>query len=213
MMKRAPPFFFISHGDGPWSRMDGMTTGSYSKLARSLRHMASDAGGQPQAILMVYAHWEGPVFTGQSNPHPPIMYDYYRFLEHTYEFQYASAGAPTLAARVAGVLREAGLGARLDADKGYDHGMYPPMAIAYPDQDMPSMQLSLVRGLDPTTHIELGQALAPLRDEDVLLVGSGLSYHNLAYSTRRARYLMRGFEAGVAGGGARYRRCRPSTLH
>ncbi len=178
MTKRLPTFF-ISHGGGPWPWMDGMADGPYSKLATSLRRMAANAGGRPRAILMVSAHWEAPVFTVQSHPHPPMVYDYYGFPEHTYQIRYASAGDPALAARVAELLREAGLGVRLDADRGYDHGMYSPMAIAYPDADMPTVQLSLLTGLDPKAHIELGRALAPLRDEGVLLVGSGLSYHNL----------------------------------
>ncbi len=178
MTKRLPTFF-ISHGGGPWPWTDGMAEGPYSKLAASLRRMAADAGGRPRAILMVSAHWEAPVFTVQSNPHPPMVYDYYGFPEHTYQIRYASAGDPALAERVAELLRETGLGVQLDPDRGYDHGMYAPMAIAYPNADMPTVQLSLLAGLDPKAHFELGRALAPLRDEGVLLVGSGLSYHNL----------------------------------
>ncbi|HAS1000516.1 TPA: dioxygenase [Enterobacter cloacae] len=173
------PTFFISHGGGPWPWMDGMVTGPYTKLAESLRRMAADAGGRPRAIVMVSAHWEEPVFTVQTHPHPPMVYDYYGFPEHTYRISYASPGDPALAARVAELLRASGLGVKLDGNRGYDHGMYAPMAIAYPGQDMPTVQLSLLAGLDPKTHINLGRSLAPLRDEGVLLVGSGLSYHNL----------------------------------
>jgi aromatic ring-opening dioxygenase catalytic subunit (LigB family) len=128
---------------------------------------------------MVSAHWEEPVFTVQSHPHPPMVYDYYGFPEHTYRIEYASPGDPALANRVVELLQAAGLGVQLDGDRGYDHGMYAPMAIAYPDQDMPTVQLSLLAGLDSKAHIDLGRSLAPLRDEGVLLVGSGLSYHNL----------------------------------
>lgn len=173
------PTFFISHGGGPWPWMDGMVAGLYAKLAQSLRSLAAHAGGLPRAILMVSAHWEEPVFSVQSHPHPPMIYDYYGFPEHTYRISYASPGDPALATRVAELLREAGLGVQLDGGRGYDHGMYAPMVIAYPNQDMPTVQLSLHAGLDPKTHIDLGRALAPLRDEGVLLIGSGLSYHNL----------------------------------
>ena len=178
-MTQRLPTFFISHGGGPWPWMDNMVAGPYAKLATSLRGMKSNAGGQPRAILMVSAHWEAPVFTVQSNPHPSMVYDYYGFPEHTYRIRYSSAGSPALANRVADLLHSASFEVRLDADRGYDHGMYAPMAIAYPAQDMPTVQLSLMAGLDPRMHIKLGRALSALRDEGVLLIGSGLSYHNL----------------------------------
>jgi aromatic ring-opening dioxygenase catalytic subunit (LigB family) len=128
---------------------------------------------------MVSAHWEAPAFTVQAHPHPPMIYDYFGFPEHTYRIQYAAPGSPALATRVAELLRDAKLPVAVDAERGYDHGMYAPMEVAYPNADMPTVQLSLLSGLDPQAHIELGRALAPLRDEGVLLVGSGLSYHNL----------------------------------
>lgn len=173
------PTFFISHGGGPWPWMDGMLDGPYATLAASLRRMAADAGGQPRAILMLSAHWEAPVFTVQGHAQPPMIYDYYGFPEHTYHIRYPAPGSPELAARVEQLLRAARMPATMDAARGYDHGMYAPMAVAYPDADMPIVQLSLLAGLDPAAHIQLGRALAPLRDDGVLLVGSGLSYHNL----------------------------------
>lgn len=178
MTKRLPTFF-ISHGGGPWPWMDGMIEGPYAKLAASLQSLPKTIGEGPKAILMVSAHWEAPVFTVQSNPHPPMIYDYYGFPEHTYRISYASPGDPELAARVEELLRDTGLRVVLDATRGYDHGMYSPMAVAYPNEDMPIVQLSLLTGLMPQAHVELGRALAPLRDEGIVLVGSGLSYHNL----------------------------------
>ncbi|MEZ5546086.1 MAG: class III extradiol ring-cleavage dioxygenase [Lysobacteraceae bacterium] len=173
------PTFYISHGGGPWPWMDGMKEGPYAQLTTSLRRMTEDAGRKPRAILMVSAHWEAPVFTVQSHPHPAMIYDYGGFPEHTYHIRYASAGDPALAQRVSDLLHAANLPVSLDATRGYDHGMYAPMVVAYPNADVPTIQLSLLRGLDPLTHIALGKALAPLRDEGVLIVGSGLSYHNL----------------------------------
>ncbi len=178
MTKRLPTFF-VSHGGGPWPWMHGMVEGPYAKLAESLQHMPADAGGPPRAIVMVSAHWEAPTFTVQAHPRPPMIYDYGGFPEHTYRIRYESAGDPALAARVASLLRDAGMAAALDAQRGYDHGMFAPMAVAYPNADMPTIQLSLLVGLDPRVHLDVGRALAPLRDEGVLLVGSGLSYHNL----------------------------------
>lgn len=179
MTRQRLPTFYISHGGGPWPWLSGMTDGPYARLAESLRRISADTGVRPRAILIVSAHWEAPQFTLQSHPQPPMIYDYYGFPPHTYQIRYAAAGDPALAERVAGLLRDAGLAVALDPERGYDHGMYAPMAVAYPDADVPTVQLSLLQGLDPAAHIELGRALLPLRDEGVLIIGSGLSYHNL----------------------------------
>jgi aromatic ring-opening dioxygenase catalytic subunit (LigB family) len=173
------PTFFISHGGGPWPWMDDALRGPYAPLAAALRRMPEDAGGGVKAMLMISAHWEAPAFTVQGHPHPPMVYDYYGFPEHTYRVRYAAPGDPALARRVISLLEAAGLPAALDAERGYDHGMYAPMAVAWPDANLPTVQLSLLAGLDPARHLELGRALEPLRDEGVLIVGSGLSYHNL----------------------------------
>lgn len=181
------PTFYISHGGGPWPWMDGMTEGPYAELAASLRRMVADTGARPRAILMVSAHWEAPVFTLQTHPQPPMVYDYFGFPEHTYRIRYASPGDPALAARTGELLQAAGLAFAFDAERGYDHGMYAPMQVAFPQADVPTVQLSLRAGLDPEQHLALGRAVAPLRDEGVLIIGSGLSYHNLrAFGVRAA---------------------------
>ena len=128
---------------------------------------------------MVSAHWEAPVFTVQATAQPGMIYDYGGFPPHTYQVHYRSPGAPALAQRVQSLIAAAGLPAALDAERGYDHGLFSPMQAIYPAADVPTLQLSLKRGLDPAEHLALGRALAPLRDEDVLIIGSGLSYHNL----------------------------------
>lgn len=189
------PTFYISHGGGPWPWMEGMAEGPYAGLAASLRRMTADTGARPGAILMVSAHWEAPAFTVQSHPQPPMIYDYHGFPEHTYRIRYASPGDPALAHRVAELLRAANLPVSLDPERGYDHGMYAPMALAYPDADVPTVQLSLLQGLDPQAHLELGRALAPLRDEGILIVGSGLSYHNLRAFGPAAAQVSEAFDA------------------
>ncbi len=156
-----------------------MVEGPYAGLAAALRRMPGDAGGSPRAILMVSAHWEEPQFTVQAHPRPPMIYDYFGFPAHTYSVRYPAPGDPGLADRVAGLLRAAGMPVGLDAQRGFDHGVFSPMAVAYPKADMPTVQLSLRTGLDPQVHVDLGRVLAPLRDDGVLIVGSGLSYHNL----------------------------------
>jgi aromatic ring-opening dioxygenase catalytic subunit (LigB family) len=172
------PTYFISHGGGPWPWME-QARPAYTQLAAALGDMPRQVGRVPRAVLMVSAHWEAPVFTAQAHPQPPMIYDYGGFPAHTYSIQYPAAGDPALARRVVELLAAAGLPSGVDAERGYDHGMFSPMKAIYPAADMPTVQLSLKRGLDPAEHLALGRALAPLRDEDVLIVGSGLSYHNL----------------------------------
>ena len=173
------PVFYISHGGGPWPWMAGMVQGPYARLAQSLARLPADAGGAPRAILMVSAHWEEPAFTVQAHPHPPMVYDYYGFPQDTYAIEYPAPGDAALTRRVVELLQTAGLPVAVDAERGFDHGMFAPMAVAYPRADMPVVQLSLRTGLDPAEHLALGRALAPLRDEGILIIGSGLSYHNL----------------------------------
>ncbi len=179
MTTPALPTFFISHGGGPWPWMEDQLGGRYDGLKAALQQMPQLVGAAPKAVLMVSAHWEEPEFTIMANPKPPMIYDYYGFPDYTYQIQYPAPGAPQLATRVQGLLEDAGLAARLDPLHGFDHGMYAPMAVIYPGADMPTVQLSLKRGLDPLAHLALGRALAPLRHERILIVGSGLSYHNL----------------------------------
>lgn len=171
------PTYFISHGGGPWPYMDSMRE-AMRGLATSLADMPRQYPA-PKAILVVSAHWEENAFSVMSNPHPGMLYDYGGFPPHTYKVVYPAPGAPELALRIQGLLAAAGLPVRLDAERGFDHGTFSPLVVMYPDADVPLLQVSLKTGLDPAVHIALGRALAPLRDEGVLIVGSGLSYHNL----------------------------------
>ena len=173
------PTYFISHGGGPWPWMQAEMGDTYAKLAAALAVMPRQIGRQPRAILMVSAHWERLGFTVQSQAHPPMVYDYGGFPPHTYSVRYDAPGDPALAERVKTLLEAAGMPTSLDTERGFDHGMFSPMKAIYPEADVPVVQLSLKKGLDPAEHLALGRALAPLRDEDVLIVGSGLSYHNL----------------------------------
>lgn len=188
------PTYFISHGGGPWPWIEGMVDGPYAKLAASLQNLPADIGTTPKAIVMVSAHWEESQFTVQASAKPAMIYDYYGFPEHTYKISYAAPGCPKLAAQVCQLIQSAGLAATQDFERGYDHGLYAPMQIAYPKQDMPILQLSLHNSLDPGLHLELGRALAPLREENVLLIGSGLSYHNLRAFGTKAQVISKPFD-------------------
>jgi aromatic ring-opening dioxygenase catalytic subunit (LigB family) len=173
------PVHFISHGGGPWSFMDAAARAPYAKLEAALAALPRGLPRAPAAMLMISAHWEVQEFTLTSGAAPPMIYDYGGFPAYTYRIRYDAPGEPALAARAAALIEAAGMPARLDPDRGFDHGMFTPMKVMYPDARLPVVQLSLKRGLDAESHLRLGKAIAPLRDEDVLIVGSGLSYHNL----------------------------------
>lgn len=192
------PTYFISHGGGPWPWMKKEMGHAYDKLEAALADMPRQIGRTPRAILMISAHWEAPVFTVMGNPRPPMIYDYGGFPAHTYQVHYDAPGSPALAQRVRQLIEGAGLPAAIDAERGFDHGTFSPMAAIYPNAEVPLVQLSLKRGLDPALHIELGRALAPLRDEDVLIVGSGLSYHNLHRFGPEGREASRTFDDWLA---------------
>jgi aromatic ring-opening dioxygenase catalytic subunit (LigB family) len=189
------PTFFISHGGGPWPWMQAENGGRYDRLAASLHEVLPQAGGRPAAILMVSAHWEQPVFTVMTGEHPGMLYDYGGFPEHTYQVHYPAPGHPALARRAAGLLQAAGFDTAEDPLRGFDHGTFSPMAVIRPEADVPVVQLSLRRGLDPRTHLAAGRALAPLRDEGVLVIGSGLSFHNLRAFGPQSRVPSAAFDA------------------
>ncbi|MBP6019770.1 MAG: dioxygenase [Burkholderiaceae bacterium] len=173
------PSYFISHGGGPWPYIPDMQA-SNAALAASLVDIPKQLGRKPAAILMVSAHWEtNGVFKVMANPKPPMMYDYSGFPPHTYTIEYPAPGSPTLAEHVAQLLDQAGLPVQLDTQRGFDHGAFVPAYVMYPQADVPMVQLSIDNHYDPERHLALGRALAPLRNEDILIIGSGLSYHNL----------------------------------
>jgi aromatic ring-opening dioxygenase catalytic subunit (LigB family) len=187
------PTWFVSHGGGPWPWLAEMRP-AMAGLERSLRELPQTLARRPEAVLLISGHWEEPSFAVMANPHPPMVYDYYGFPAHTYEIVYPAPGAPALAARVREVLARANLAAKLDAERGFDHGAFVPMAVMWPDASMPVVQLSLQRGLDPKIHLAMGRALAPLRDDGVLIVGSGLTWHNLRRLGPDARVPSRRFD-------------------
>jgi aromatic ring-opening dioxygenase catalytic subunit (LigB family) len=177
-MTQRLPTYFVSHGGGPWPWMKDQSGGAYDKLEASLVDMRREAG-TPKAVLVVTSHWEAPGFLASSGAAPGMIYDYGGFPPHTYSIQYPAPGQPQLAERAAALLAAAGHVSGVDPQRGFDHGTFSMLYPAYPQADMPVVQLSIRQGYDPRAHIEAGRALAPLRDEGVLIIGSGLSYHNL----------------------------------
>ena len=175
------PTLFIPHGAGPcffmqWTRGPADT---WDKTATWLKGLIAGLPERPKAILMVSGHWEEPVFTVGSSPAPPMLFDYYGFPEETYRLRFDAPGSPALAKRVRELLGAAGFPTAEDPARGYDHGVFVPLKLVTPEADIPVVQLSLRADLDPAAHLAAGRALAPLRDEGVLIVGSGMSWHNM----------------------------------
>lgn len=178
-MSKQFPTYFISHGGGPWPWIVDQMPGDWTLLTESLRSIPVEIGRTPKAVLCVSAHWETDEFTVQTNPHPPMVYDYGGFPDFTYSLQYPAPGSPEVADRIVQLLDGAGIAVRTDAERGFDHGMFAPMYVAWPEADVPILQLSILHSYDVEAHLAVGRALAPLRDEDVLIIGSGFSFHNL----------------------------------
>jgi len=178
---RRMPTVYLPHGGGPCFFMDPppQAPQTWDGMAAYLRGLAASIGERPRALLVVSAHWETPRPTVNSGAAPGMLFDYYGFPEHTYQLSWPAPGSPQLAAKVRDLLQSAGIDCDEDAARGYDHGVFVPLLLAWPDADIPTTQLSLQAGLDPAAHLAIGKALEPLRDEGVLIIGSGMSYHNL----------------------------------
>lgn len=175
------PTLYLPHGGGPCFFMD-WTMGpadTWVRMADWLRGIPASLPAQPKALLVISAHWEQPAATLLSAPKPPLLFDYYGFPKHTYELTWPAPNPSELLPKVEALLRAASIPTASDPSRGYDHGVFVPLKLAFPRADIPTMQLSLRAGLDPAAHLALGRALAPLRDEGVLIVGSGMSYHNM----------------------------------
>jgi aromatic ring-opening dioxygenase catalytic subunit (LigB family) len=172
------PAYFIPHGGGPCFFMDD-PTGTWTSMAAFLRGLPAHLPERPKALLVVSGHWETEGFTFTSAAKPSLLFDYYGFPPHTYELKYDPPGAPALAARAADLLKKAGIRSHLDPSRGLDHGVFVPFKVAFPEAAIPTVEMSVQLGLDPAAHLAAGRALAALRDEGVLIVGSGMSFHNM----------------------------------
>jgi aromatic ring-opening dioxygenase catalytic subunit (LigB family) len=172
---RKPRALFLSHGGGPLPLLGDP---AHEEMVACLASIAASTE-RPAAMIVVSAHWEERGATITSAANPGIIYDYYGFPPESYEIQYPAPGSPDLASQLQASLRENGIDAALDDERGFDHGLYIPLKIMYPEADIPCIQLSLLDSLDPAAHIALGQAMSGIGGEGVLVVGSGFSFHNL----------------------------------
>ncbi len=169
------PVLFVPHGGGP---MPLLGEANHRELTAFMQSVSTDLP-RPKAILVITAHWEEAVATISSNSAPGMFYDYYGFPPESYQFKYPASGSPELAQTIASLLSAAGIQSQLDPQRDFDHGTFVPLMLMYPQADIPVVQLSLLKNLNPLAHIALGEALAPLREQGVLIVGSGMSFHNM----------------------------------
>ena len=165
------PSVFISHGSPMHALQPGAAGEAWKALGRRLP--------RPRAILIASAHWETvlPMLTG--SPQPATIHDFHNFPEPLYRLRYPAPGAPDLAQRAQTLLKQAGFSAAIDGCRGLDHGAWAPLLHAYPEHDVPVVQLSVQPALGSRHHLQVGRALRPLSEEGVLIVGSGHLTHNL----------------------------------
>jgi 4,5-DOPA dioxygenase extradiol len=175
MKNKTLRLLFLSHGGGPLPLLGDQR---HQEMVENLKHIASRIN-RPSAIIVISAHWEEKIATVTSAASPSLIYDYSGFPKASYELEYPCPGEPQLAEQVCRLLNDAGIDAGLDEHRGLDHGVFVPLTIMYPEADIPCIQLSLVQGLDPAQHIKIGKAISAVDDDELLVIGSGFSFHNM----------------------------------
>lgn len=175
------PVVFVPHGGGPWPFVNVGIGSEPEKqaLTRYLQSVRDMPGTPPRALLVISAHWEEARPTVMTHAQPPLLFDYYGFPEESYRLTWPAPGSPEVASRVRELLTHAGIDSGADSERGFDHGTFVPLKLTYPDAHIPTLQLSLKAGLDPREHLAIGRALAPLRDEGVFIIGTGMTFHNM----------------------------------
>eukprot|EP01079_Euglenida_sp_SAG-EU17-18_P004483 gene4483-4725_t len=176
------PVLFVPHGAGPLPLLGDP---GHKGLSEYLAQVPASVG-DITAILCVTAHWECPTVTVSNAEQHTMMYDYGGFPPEAYSVQYPARGDPRLAARTVQLLGSAGITCQTNSTRGIDHGVFVPLKIMYPRADVPVVPLSLSSTLDPKLHFHIGQALQPLRQEGVLILGSGMGFHNFSWQQSSA---------------------------
>ena len=166
---------YFPHGGGPLPLLNDP---GHAKINHFLRGYPETIT-KPGAIVVISAHWEEPEVSITAAESPSLLFDYFGFPPETYEYQYPVSGHPQLAERVHKMLQQAKIDSKLDHARGLDHGVFVPLLLMYPDADIPCIQVSLSSSLDAALHIRLGQALSGLRNDNLLILGSGFSFHNM----------------------------------
>lgn len=195
MSDTANRVLYLAHGGGPLPLLGDP---AHAGMVAALQVVAGRIG-RPSAIIVASAHWEAELATVTTAAKPSLIYDYYGFPEEAYRIGYPAPGAPELAHQVAAALAGQGIAVAEDGERGFDHGLFVPLKLIYPDADIPCIQLSLLNSLDAEAHIAMGEALATLPDQNLLLIGSGFSFHNMHafYHPEEGRAENEAFEAWV----------------
>jgi 4,5-DOPA dioxygenase extradiol len=162
---------FVGHGAPTLAIEPGPAHSFFMEIGRQIE--------RPRAIVCVSAHWERHIPAVSATEQPQTIYDFYGFPDALYRMHYAAPGAPEIAERVGELLEAAAFPCQRDRTRGLDHGAWIPLTLMYPQADIPTLQLTVMHDATPARHYALGQALAPLRDEGVLILGSGNATHNL----------------------------------
>lgn len=166
---------FISHGGGPRPLFDDP---EHQELVEALAYY-SDKLPKPDAILVLSAHWESDTLKVTAKADPQLYFDYYNFPEEAYQIKYPCPGAPELASKVQQTLQAQGIATELELERGLDHGVFVPVKLMYPEADIPVIQLSMNSSLDAEQHLAIGEALRALDVENLLIIGSGFTFHNM----------------------------------
>ena len=173
--KKKAQIIYFGHGGGP---LPILGDASHQKMIQFMKTLPAQLT-KPEAILVISAHWEEKVATLLGAKNPQMFYDYYGFPDEAYKINYPAPGHPELAKHIADLLLSSQIPSQIDAQRGFDHGLFIPINLMYPAADIPCLQLSLLQGLNPAAHIALGKALQPLNTENILVIGSGFSFHNM----------------------------------
>lgn len=174
---RRMPCVFVNHGGGPLPLL-----GKQPGIAKFLQGYPRSLPSAPAAIIVVTAHWEtGSALKVTAASRHSLYFDYGGFPKESYEYQYSAPGSPDLAKQIVGLLTKKGIQCSSDATRGWDHGVFVPMMLMFPKADIPLVALSLYSNQDARAHMAAGEALQPLRDQGVLILGSGASFHNFDY--------------------------------
>ena len=174
-MKINSNVLFIPHGGGP---LPILKDKGHLKMIEFLENIKKKIN-KPSSIIIISAHWESDEVRVTSNTNPPLLYDYYGFPDETYNIKYPASGNKNLANKIKELLLKKDIKCTLDDERGFDHGVFIPLKMIYPDASIPCVQLSLLNNLNPKKRIEIGKALKDLLNENVLILGSGMSFHNM----------------------------------
>ncbi len=173
------PILFLSHGGGPLPLLNDPSHQPMIDSFEKIKQDLSKLDNKPSAIIMISAHWQANQFDVTAQQNPSLIYDYYGFPEASYHIQYRAPGAPELAKSIVSQLNSHQLASDLNQTRGFDHGMFVPLKLLYPQADFPVVQIALNLNDDPLQHLKVGEAINALREQNILIIGSGFSFHHI----------------------------------